>query len=111
MHLRTWSLSTGRLEEPDNAEYLVLKFKGGLECPNWLLSDGTLRMPALTVPAFLPPSGGVYMVEEPENGVHPYALEIIMKAPAAIPEAQVFVATHSPLLAEEELARNRAALS
>ena len=87
--------------KPDNAEYLVLKFKGGLECPNRLLSDGTLRMLALTVPAFLPSSQSVYMVEEPENGVHPYALEIILKALAAIREAQVFVATHSPLVVQQ----------
>jgi predicted ATPase len=87
--------------KPDNAEYLILKFKGGLECPNWLLSDGILRMLALTVPAFLPSSQSVYMVEEPENGVHPYALEIILKALAAIPEAQVFVATHSPLVVQQ----------
>ena len=66
--------------EPDNAEYLVLNFAGGLKCPMWLLSDGVLRMLALTLPAFLPSSPGVYMVEEPENGIHPHALEIILKA-------------------------------
>jgi predicted ATPase len=86
---------------PDNAEYLVLKFRGGLECPSWLLSDGTLRMLALTAPAFLPSWPSVYMVEEPENGVHPYALEIILKALAAIPDAQVFLATHSPLVVQQ----------
>ena len=41
--------------EPDNAEYLVLKYKNGFECPSWLVSDGTLRMLALTLLAFLPP--------------------------------------------------------
>jgi predicted ATP-dependent endonuclease of OLD family len=41
------------------------------------------------------------MVEEPENGVHPHALEIILKALAAIPSAQVFVATHSPLVVQQ----------
>jgi predicted ATPase len=87
--------------QPDNAEYLILRFKGGLECPNWLLSDGTLRMLALTVPAFIPGFPSVYMVEEPENGVHPYALEIILKALAAIQDAQVFVATHSPLVVQQ----------
>jgi hypothetical protein len=88
--------------EPDNAEYIVLKYAGGLECPSWLLSDGTLRMLALTLPAFLPASPRIYMVEEPENGVHPRALEIILKALAAIPSAQVFIATHSPLVVQEE---------
>ena len=86
---------------PDNAEYLTLKFAGGLECPSWLLSDGTLRMLALTLPAFLSGSPSLYMVEEPENGVHPHALEIIIKALAAIPAAQVFLATHSPLVVQQ----------
>jgi len=87
--------------QPDNAEYLKLRFAGGLECPNWLLSDGTLRMLALTLPAFIPGPPSLYMVEEPENGVHPLALEIIIKALAAIPEAQVFIATHSPLVVQQ----------
>ncbi|MGA3190084.1 MAG: AAA family ATPase [Bryobacteraceae bacterium] len=87
--------------KPDNAEYLVLRFDGGLECPSWLLSDGTLRMLALTLPAFLPGQSALYMVEEPENGVHPHAIEIILKALAAIPRAQVFIATHSPLVIQE----------
>jgi hypothetical protein len=87
--------------QPDNAEYLILKFAGGLECPSWLLSDGTLRMLALTLPAFLSGPPRLYMVEEPENGVHPHALEIILKALAAIPSAQVFVATHSPLVVQQ----------
>jgi predicted ATPase len=87
--------------QADNAEYLILKFAGGLECPSWLLSDGTLRMLALTLPAFLPGSPGVYMVEEPENGVHPCALEIIVRALESIPQAQVFVATHSPLVVQQ----------
>jgi predicted ATPase len=86
---------------PDNAEYLILRFAGGLECPSWLLSDGTLRMLALTLPAFLSGPPSLYMVEEPENGVHPHALEIIVKALAAIPGAQVFVATHSPLVVQQ----------
>jgi predicted ATPase len=87
--------------QPDNAEYLVLRFAGGLDCPSWLLSDGTLRMLALTLPAFISTPPSLYMVEEPENGVHPYALEIILKALAAIPGAQVFVATHSPLAVQQ----------
>lgn len=87
--------------EPDNAEYIVLKYANGLECPNWLLSDGTLRMLALTLLAFLPPKPGIYMVEEPENGVHPRALEIIIRSISAVPGAQMLVATHSPLVVQQ----------
>jgi predicted ATPase len=87
--------------EPDNAEYIVLKYDDGFECPSWLVSDGTLRMLALTLLAFLPPEPGIYMVEEPENGVHPKALEIIVRSLSAIPGAQVLVATHSPMVVQQ----------
>ncbi|MDD3894261.1 MAG: AAA family ATPase [Syntrophomonadaceae bacterium] len=87
--------------EPDNAEYIVLKYSNDFECPNWLLSDGTLRMLALTLLAFLPPKPGIYMVEEPENGVHPRALEIIIRSLSAVPGAQMLVATHSPLVVQQ----------
>ena len=87
--------------EPDNAEYIVLKYENGLECPSWLLSDGTLRMLALTLPAFLPPTAGIYMVEEPENGVHPKGLEIILRSLSTIPESQMLLATHSPLVVQQ----------
>ena len=85
---------------PDNAEYLLLRYENGLEVPNWLLSDGTLRMLALTIPAFLPEEAAIYMVEEPENGVHPKALEIIMQSLSFIPGAQSLVVTHSPLVVQ-----------
>ncbi len=88
--------------QADNAEFIVLRYKNGLECPSWLVSDGTLRMLALTLPAFLPSTPSIYMVEEPENGVHPRALEVILRALAAIPGAQTFIATHSPLVVQEE---------
>ncbi|MBF0165330.1 MAG: AAA family ATPase [Magnetococcales bacterium] len=87
--------------KPDNAEYIELLFEDGLKCPSWLVSDGTLRMMALTLPAFLKPEPGIYMVEEPENGVHPKALEIIMSALSAIPRIQMLVATHSPFVVQQ----------
>ena len=86
---------------PDNAEYLLLRFDNGLECPSWLLSDGTLRMLALTLLAFLPPSPGIYMVEEPENGVHPKALEIILRSLSSVPRSQMLVATHSAQVVQQ----------
>ena len=85
----------------DNAEYLMLQYENGLEAPSWVLSDGTLRMLALTLPAFLPPEPALYMVEEPENGVHPKALEIILRSLSTVPAAQVLLATHSPLVVQQ----------
>ena len=85
----------------DNSEYIFLRYKDGLEAHNVLLSDGTLRMMALTLPAFLPSESAIYMVEEPENGVHPQALEIIMQSLSFIPGSQTLVTTHSPLVVQQ----------
>lgn len=87
--------------QADNAEYLMLRYENGLEAPSWVLSDGTLRMLALTIPAFLPHQLAVYMVEEPENGVHPKALEIILRSLSSIPGSQMLLATHSPFVVQQ----------
>jgi len=86
--------------QADNAEFLVLRYENGLEAPSWILSDGTLRMLALTLPAFLPPESALYMVEEPENGVYPKALEIILRSLSKIPGGQMLLATHSPFVVQ-----------
>lgn len=87
--------------QADNAEYLILRYDSGLEAPGWVLSDGTLRMLALTIPAFLPPESALYMVEEPENGVHPKALEVILRSLSTIPGSQMILATHSPFVVQQ----------
>lgn len=87
--------------QADNAEYLLLRYSNGLEAPSWILSDGTLRMLALTLPAFLPAVPAIYMVEEPENGVHPKALEIILRSLSSIPGGQMLLATHSPFVVQQ----------
>ncbi len=87
--------------QADNAEYLMLRYDNGLEAPSWVLSDGTLRMLALTLPAFLPSESALYMVEEPENGVHPKALEIILRSLSTVPGSQMLLATHSPFVVQQ----------
>lgn len=87
--------------EADNAEYLVVRYAGGLECPSWLLSAGTLNLLALTLLAFLPPRRGIYLIEEPENGVHPKALGLIIDSLATVPMSQVFLATHSAQVVQQ----------
>lgn len=87
--------------QADNAEFLMLRYENGLEAPSWVLSDGTLRMLALTLPAFMPAASSLYMVEEPENGVHPKALEIILRSLSTVPVSQMLLATHSPLVVQQ----------
>lgn len=91
-----------RQQEDSRAEYLVLRYKDGLEIPGWLASFGTLRTLALTLPAFLPSDGTkLYLFEEPENGIHPKAIEIVMNAIHSIPYSQTFVTTHSPMVVQQ----------
>ncbi len=84
----------------DRAEYLRLHYRDGLTVPSWALSEGTLRMLGLMLPAFLPPKPGIHLVEEPENAVHPHALELIVGSLRSIPQAQVLLTTHSPLVVD-----------
>lgn len=67
--------------------------------PSWLLSDGTLRLLALALLAFAETERqrGVYLVEEPENGLHPLAIQSVFQALSQMSATQVFVATHSPV--------------
>lgn len=82
----------------DKHRYLVLEYEDGLRIPSWTASDGTLRLIALTLPAFLPNLEGVFLIEEPENGIHPKAVETLYQAISSVYGAQVLVATHSPVL-------------
>jgi predicted ATPase len=82
----------------DRAFYLTLTYRNGISVPAWLLSDGTLRLLALTLLAYLPSQNQVFIVEEPENGIHPRAIEAVFQALRSVYDGQVFLATHSPLV-------------
>jgi energy-coupling factor transporter ATP-binding protein EcfA2 len=87
------------VERPeDRHRYLVLDYKTGLRAPSWLVSDGTLRMLALTVLAYIPDLEGIYLIEEPENGIHPRAVETVLQSLSSVYGAQVLLATHSPVI-------------
>ncbi|XWX03120.1 AAA family ATPase [Aggregatilineales bacterium SYSU G02658] len=87
------------VERPeDRHRYLVIEYQSGLSAPSWVVSDGTLRMLALTILAFLPEQQSIYLIEEPENGIHPRAIESVFQALTTIYNSQVFIATHSPVI-------------
>jgi predicted ATPase len=84
--------------EEDRSRFIVVSYAGGLRAPAWLLSDGTLRMLALTLIAYLPPeNAGVFMIEEPENGLHPRVIEGVYQSLSSPHESQILLTTHSPL--------------
>jgi len=82
----------------DRKRYLMLRFTGGMEIPSWTLSDGTLRMMALTVIPYAFDCRDVWLVEEPENCIHPLNLETVIQSLRSVYDGQVLVATHSPAI-------------
>jgi predicted ATPase len=104
-HLATGvqGLTQVRVRERPEDRYLVLEatFEGShlRPVPSWLLSDGTLRLMALTLLSFASkPSGGeMYLIEEPENGLHPLAIQTVFDALSLSTGAQILCATHSPI--------------
>ena len=87
------------VERPeDRHRYLVVCYKNGLEVPSWMVSDGTLRLLALTLPAYLPELEGIYLIEEPENGIHPRAVETMFQSLSSVYGAQILLATHSQVI-------------
>lgn len=98
-----------REKEEDRSLVLEATFAGQHEepVPSWLLSDGTLRLMALTLLSYAAGEGEarVYLIEEPENGLHPLAIQIAYEALSdPPPNTQILCATHSPIfLAQTEL--------
>ena len=86
-------------ERPDNKHrHMVYEYGGGLKVPSWLVSDGTLRLTALTLPAYLGDLQGMYLIEEPENGIHPSAVATAYDSLSSVYAAQVLMASHSPVV-------------
>ena len=87
------------LERPEDRHcYMIYEYKEGLKVPSWLVSDGTLRLTALTLPAYLTDLQGIYLIEEPENGIHPGAVSTVYDSLSSMYQAQVLLATHSPVV-------------
>ncbi|WP_423128799.1 methylation-associated defense system AAA family ATPase MAD3 [Gaoshiqia sp. Z1-71] len=86
-------------EFPDTKfKYLKIKHYNGIEVPSWTASDGTLRLLALTLIAYLPEFNGIFLIEEPENGVHPKVMETVFQSLSSVYDAQILLATHSPVI-------------
>ena len=81
--------------DEDRHTYLTLGYETGVTVPSWVASDGTLRFLALTLLGYLP-SSGIYLIEEPENGLHPFALDPVYDALSSAGDSQILSATHSP---------------
>ena len=77
--------------------YLRLSYGTRLQAPSWTVSDGTLRLLALTLVPYLDIPDRIFLIEEPENGIHPQAVETIFQALSNTSDCQILCATHSPV--------------
>jgi predicted ATPase len=84
--------------EEDRHRYLKIKYNNGIEVPSWLVSDGTLRLLALTIPAYIQNLSGSFLIEEPENGIHPKAIECVYQSLSSVYSSQILLASHSPII-------------
>ncbi len=87
------------VERPeDKHRYLQIIYRTGLKAPSWSVSDGTLRLLALTLIAYLKGPERIYLIEEPENGIHPQAIETVFHSLSSAYENQILCASHSPVV-------------
>lgn len=84
--------------------YLKVTYEGDYVVTSIGLSEGTLRILALTVLPYLRQHPGLVMIEEPEDGIHPQGIEAVLQSLQSLYGSQVWVASHSPIvLAQTEL--------
>jgi predicted ATPase len=86
------------VRDDDKRAYLRLHYRNGAVVPSSGLSDGTLLLLAVTILPYLSNTPALITYEEPENGVHPKGIEILLQALQSIHASQEFVSTHSPLV-------------
>jgi len=86
--------------EEDHHAYFVVSYKNGFEVSSSGLSEGTLRLMALTLIPYLPVDRlpAHLVIEQPEDGIHPRAIETVLDALRSIYDGQVWVSTQSPLV-------------
>ncbi|MBW2021153.1 MAG: ATP-binding protein [Deltaproteobacteria bacterium] len=84
--------------QEDKHRYLQVIYEMGTKVPSWMVSDGTLRLLALTLLAYAGERGKVYLIEEPENGIHPQAVETVFQSLSSAYESQILCASHSPVI-------------
>lgn len=84
--------------EEDHHAYFSVRYAGGYSVTSSGLSDGTLRILTLTLLAYLPDAPQLVVTEEPENGIHPSAIEAILQSLESLYSSQVWASSHSPVV-------------
>lgn len=89
---------TADTHKSDNRAYLEVAYRTGFSVKSVGLSDGTFSLLALSILPFLNNVPSLVAVEEPENGIHPKAVEVILESLQVMENSQAWVTTHSPIV-------------
>lgn len=84
--------------EGDHHAYFRVTYNNNYLVNSSGLSDGTLRVMAYLLLPYLSAPPRFLSVEEPENGIHPRAIETVLEALSSMDESQVLVSSHSPVV-------------
>lgn len=84
--------------EEDHHAYFVVSYSGNYQVTSSGLSEGTLRILALTLVPYLNNQPDVIVTEEPENGIHPRAIESVLQSLSSVYDSQVLISSHSPVV-------------
>ncbi len=84
--------------EEDHYAYFIITYNGGYEVTSSGLSEGTLRILSLTILPYLNNLPSIIIIEEPENGIHPRAIESVLQSLSSVYDSQVLVSSHSPVV-------------
>lgn len=104
MALPSISTIEAKKRSDDSYCYLEVTYNNGMEIPSSGLSHGTLHILALTIIPYLQEPPNIITLEEPENGIHPKAIDAVLEALKLSSKTQIWLSTHSPVvLANSEL--------
>jgi hypothetical protein len=101
-HVRTALPNVASIEaierEEDRSAYFAVTYAGNHRVTSSGLSDGTVRILAYCLLPYLDDLPRLLVTEEPENGIHPKAIETAMTSLSSLDGTQVLVSTHSPVV-------------
>ncbi len=84
--------------EDDHHAYFRVTYNDTYLVTSTGLSEGTLRVLGLLLLTYLENPPRVLMVEEPENGIHPRAIEAVLDGLSSMYDTQVLLSSHSPVV-------------
>lgn len=84
--------------EDDKHGYIRVIYTNDRKVPASGLSDGTLSVLATTILPYLTVTPQLIMHEEPEHGIHPKGIEVILESLKAVHAGQVLISSHSPVV-------------